>query len=138
MDMSQARVRKGWLLLWGVCVLFLAASVFLSMRAHGAVQPLQWLLGALDLIALYGLFGYAVRRPIRHLLLRLLYLVLSAGLVVRGALVLYTVAPLLLPWTGASEQYVSLAVVGGGSVMLLLALALALYATSAQQPAKAA
>jgi hypothetical protein len=98
-------------------------------------HPLELLLLLPDLIALSGLFGYVVRKPIRSQALRVTYLLLVPVLSLRAILVMFLAGKALveLPWAGHVEQYVSLVNLASTPLLAFTAIALWLYATSPQR-----
>jgi hypothetical protein len=78
---------------------------------------------------MYGFFGFIVQKPIRHIALRALFIILVAVLCARAVVVLYIVGPLLLPWHGDTESFVSLTSLLGMPLQLLAAFALWQYAS---------
>src|SRR5262245_21054065 len=53
---------------------------------------------AIHLSVIYGLFAFVVRKPIRHVALRVFFIIIVAVLCVQGALTLYFDGPTVLPW----------------------------------------
>ncbi len=127
--MEIRHVRKLWACLLFVNLVFFAVGLgpYLAMSKH--IHPFQVGQILLDVVIIHGLYGYVVRRPISHQFLRLLYLVLVPVIGLRVVLVVYFVGPNLLPWVGASEQYVSWALVAPLPLAVLTAIALWRYAT---------
>ncbi len=138
---SPLGIRK----LWAVFLAWNALSFLLFSDPHFSTVdgPRHFLIAQalVDLAALYALFGYVVHRPIRSLAFRILILVMVLIFGIRATLIIYSVGPILLPWRGDSESFVSAALLFYGvPCQLLMALALFRHANTdwvyAQRPAR--
>jgi len=98
----------------------------------GPPHPFQVFQTAVDLSVMYGLFGFVVRKPIRHVALRVFFIIVAAVLCVRAVVVLYFVGPILLPWRGDTESFISLTLLLSVPLLLLGASALWQYATKSR------
>ena len=129
----QTSIRKPWAVILVWYVISFVVGIYPYLTLTSPIQPIQLIQLALDAAAIYGLFGYVVRKPIRSMALRLLYLALVLVFVVRIAVVLYFVTPNLHPWEGTREQFVSIFILSGVPFMLLAAVAMWRYATTSQK-----
>lgn len=132
------RIRKPWAVLLGLQVVAFIAGVYPYLTLGGRIHPFQVLQIGIDLIILWGLFGYVTRRPVKSFALRLLYFTLVAIILCRVILVIYLVAPGLSPWLGLREQYVSLVLLLSIPLALLTAFALWRYASESQRALRGA
>jgi hypothetical protein len=99
-------------------------------------HPFQIFQTAVDLLVLYGFFGFVVRRPFRWIPLRVVFICVAAFLCARAVVVLSLVGPIIFPWHGDSESIISLTLLlSGGLLQLLNGFVLWQYATKSQHPA---
>jgi hypothetical protein len=129
---GMMRIRKAWAVLLGIYVISFIAGIFPYLRIFDSVHLFQILQIALDLVILYGLWGYVTYRPIKFFALRLLYLALVLIIGLRVMVVGYLFLPDLWPWGGDREQYISALLVLSLPLALLAAYALWSYAVKAQ------
>ena len=127
-------IRKPWAVLLGLNLVAFVVGLYPYFTLLESIHPFQVLQLVLDIAMLYGLFGYVTYKPINHLALRLLYLLLVPIIGLKVSFATYLVAPNLLPWVGHPEQYVSAGVLLVIPVALLTAFALWSYATKPQAP----
>ena len=124
------RVRGFWSAYLTLYVAFFIVGVYPYLTVTGPPHPFQMVQVAVDLLAMYGLFGFVVQKPIRHSALRTLFIIVAAVLCVRAVVVLYFVGPILLPWRADIESFVSLTLLLCVPLQLLAAFALWRYATN--------
>jgi hypothetical protein len=129
MAANTARVRRFWAAYLALCAAFFIVGVYPYLTVSGPPHPFQMVQVAVDLLAMYGLFGFVVRKPIRHIALRAFFIIVAAVLCVRAVVVLYVVGPILLPWRADIESFISLTLLLGVPLQLLTAFALWRYAT---------
>ena len=131
MDTKPVRIRRLWAAYLALLAVLFVVGVYPYFIVSGQLfsHPFQVMQTAVDLLVLYGFFGFVVRRPIRQVALRLAFIIVGAFLCVRVVVVLYNVGPIVFPWHGDAESFVSL-LLGAPLVLLPAALALWQYATS--------
>ena len=131
MDTKPPRVRWLWAAYLALLAVLFVGGVYPYFTMSGPPRPFLVFQTAVDLLVMYGLFGFVVRRPIRQVALRLAFIIVGAFLCVRVVVVLYNVGPIVFPWHGDAESFVSLTLLLGAPLVLLpAALALWQYATS--------
>src|SRR5262245_27055749 len=129
MAVNTARVRGFWAAYLALYAAFFIAGVYPYLAVTGPPHPFQLVQVAVDLLVMYGLFGFVLRKPIRHIALRAVFIIVAAVLCVRVVMVLYVVGPILLPWRGDIESFISLTLLLGVPLQLFAAFALWRYAT---------
>jgi hypothetical protein len=129
MPANTARIRKFWAAYLVLCAAFFVVGIYPYLTFSGPPHPFQMAQVAVDLLVMYGLFGFVVQKPIRYIALRALFIIVVAVLCVRAVVVLYLVGPMLLPWHGDTESFVSLTLLLGVPLQLLAAFALWQYAS---------
>lgn len=132
MSVSFSNIRKTWagLLVCYTILFVLNLYPYLTTSSFQAIRVMQV---AVDAAAIYGLFGYVTRKPIRNLALRLLYFAVAIVIGLRAITAIYFFAPNLHPWEGTVEQYVSFFSLMLVPFILLVATALWFYAMDPQQ-----
>lgn len=123
------RPRRFWQGVVLVCALLGTASIAMIVVGRVPPGPASLAVGALDLLALVALAGYAWRRPLRHAGLQLLVFLLAAADFLRAALVLVVIWPNLVPWRGDSHAWQALAVAAAVPMLVVVAIGLYRYAT---------
>src|SRR5262245_17378601 len=123
---TNSQVLAAYLVL---CAVLFVVGIYPYLTFSGPPHPFQMVQVAVDLLVMYGLFGFVVQKPIRYIALRALFIMVVAILCVRAVVVLYLVGPILLPWRGDRESFVSLLVLLGVPLQLLTAFALWQYAS---------
>src|SRR5262245_40668389 len=131
MPAKTARIRGFWAAYLALYVTLFLVGVYPYLTLSGPPHPFRMVQVAVDLLAMYGLFGFVVQKPLRHIALRALVIVVVAVLCVRAIVVLHVVGPILLPWRGDTESFVSLTLLLGAPLQLLAAFALWQYASGA-------
>lgn len=133
-------IRKLWaaFLAWNALSFLLFSLPYFA--TVDAPRPFLIAQALVDLVALYVLFGYVVHRPIRSLVFRIVILALVLIFAFRAMLTIFVVGPILLPWRGDSESFVTASLLFYGvPCQLLMALALFRHANTdwinAQRPA---
>jgi|CXWL01.1.fsa_nt_gi hypothetical protein len=122
---SPLGIRKLWavFLAWNALSFLLFSLPYFAME--GGPRPFLIAQALVDLAALYALVGYVVHRPIRSLAFRIVILVLVLIFAIRATLTVFVVGPILLPWRGDSESFVTASLLFYGvPCQLLMALAL--------------
>jgi hypothetical protein len=122
-------MRRFWAAYLALCAVLFIVGVYPYLTFDGPPHPFQMAQVAVDLIAMYGLFGFVVQKPIRHTVLRALFIAVVAVYCVRAVVVLFVVGPILLPWRGDMESFISLMLLLGVLFQLLGAYALWQYAS---------
>jgi hypothetical protein len=115
-------IRKLWAFLLGINIILLLLLGYSSDVSN--LHLIEILFLALDMIAIFGLYGYVVKKQIRSSALRVIYRFLSLLCGLRAILVIYLVARERVesPWTGQLEQYVSLVNLASTSLLALNAI----------------
>ena len=137
-DTKPPRVRWLWAAYLALLAVLFVVGVYPYFIVSGQLfsHPFQVMQTAVDLLVLYGFFGFVVRRPIRSVALRVVFLSVGAFLCVRAFVVLSLVGPIIFPWHGDTESFISLLLlISGGPLQLLNAFVLWQYATKSQHPA---
>lgn len=134
MHTNVAEIRRFWAAYLALYAVLFVVGVYPYLTMGGWPHPFQVIHTAVDLLAMYGLFGFVVRKPKRHVVLRVLFVIVALVMCVRAVAVLYVVGPILLPWVGDRESFVSLILLLGVPFQLLGAFALWQYATKSQHP----
>src|SRR5262249_42869914 len=132
MDTKPLRVRWLWAAYLALLAVMSIVGVYPYVTISGPPHPFQVIQVAVDLLVLYGLFGFVVRRPIRRVAFRVVFVIVAAFLCVRSVVVLSLVGPIVFPWYGDVESFVSLTLLLGVPLQLLNAFALGQYATKSQ------
>src|SRR5262245_26742055 len=133
MPANTARIRGFWAAYLALYVTLFLVGVYPYLIVSRPLHPFGIVQVAVDLLAMYGLFAFVVQKPLRHIMLRVLFIIVVAVLCVRAVVVLYLVGPLLLPWRGDRESFVSLTLLLGVPLQLLAAFALWQYASGASR-----
>ena len=138
MDTKPPRVRWVWAAYLALLAVLFVVGVYPYFIVSGQLfsHPFQVMQTAVDLLVLYGFFGFVVRRPIRSVALRVVFISVAAFLCVRAVVVLSVVGPIIFPWHGDTESFLSLTLLlSGAPLQLLNAFVLWQYATKSQHPA---
>jgi len=96
--LSTVRIRRLWAAYLAVYAVFFVLGAYFSLTdprltIDAPARPFQVIPMAVDLLVMYGLFGFVTRRPIRQVALRVAFIVVAAFLCVRVAVVLYAFGP---------------------------------------------
>jgi hypothetical protein len=129
MQANFVGIRGFWAAYLALYAALFIAGVYPYLSLSGPPNPFQIFQTAVDLSVMYGLFGFVMRKPIRHVALRVFFIIVVAVLCVRAVVVLYFVGPILLPWRGDTESFISLTLLLSVPLLLLAAFALWQYAT---------
>jgi hypothetical protein len=129
MPANTPRVRGFWAAYLALYAALFIMGVYPYLTLWGPPNPFQMAQTAVDLVVMYGLFGFVVQKPIRHIALRALFIIMVVVLCVRAVVVLYVVGPILFPWHGDKESFVSLTLLLGVPFQLLAVFALWQYAS---------
>jgi len=129
MPANTARVRGFWAAYLALYAVLFIVGLYPHLTAGGPPYPFRLVPAAVDLLAMYGLFGFVLQKPIRHIVLRALLILVVAVLCARAVVVFYIAGPILLPWRGDTESFVSLTLLLGVPFQLLAAFALWQYAS---------
>ena len=124
MTRTPQRIRKAWAVLLAYCILTFVGGLYPYLTLTAAVRPAQLAQVAVDAVAIYGLAGFVLRRPVRQIALRLLFRVIALVFVARAVVVARLVSPNLTPWGSTREQLVSLLLIATLPLALLVAVAL--------------
>lgn len=111
-------------MLLAYCILAFVGGLYPYLTLTAAFHPLQLAQVVVDAVAIYGLAGFVLRRPVRLAGLRLLFRAIALVFVVRAVAVASLVSPNLFPWESTREQLVSLLLLATLPLMLLVAVAL--------------
>jgi hypothetical protein len=134
MPADTARIRGFWAAYLALYAALFIVGVYPYLTLWGPPHPFQMVQVAVDLLVMYGLFGFVLQKPIRHIALRALFIILVAVLWARAVVGLYIVGPLLFPWHGDTESFVSLTLLLGIPLQLLATFALWQYASGSPRP----
>jgi hypothetical protein len=132
MTINKNGIRKPWAALLAVYVLLFLFGLYPYLRMFGSINPIQLTVAFLDAVAIYGLFGFVMRNPIRSMTMRIIFLSLIPLLLIRLSAGAYFILPSVFPWIGFKQQYVSVFAVLGVLLGLPLVFALWQYTTKAQ------
>jgi hypothetical protein len=128
-DIKPVRIRWYWGAYLGLLIVMFVVGVYPYFVVTGPPHAFRVAQTVVDLLVLYGLFGFVVRKPIRRRALRVVFIIVAALLCVRALVVLFVVGPILFPWIGDTESFVTLLILLGTPLLLLNAFVLWQYAT---------
>jgi hypothetical protein len=133
MQAKLAGIRGFWAAYLALYAALFIGGLYPYLTVSGPPNPFQFIQTAVDLSVMYGLFCLVVRKPIQHVALRVFFIIVVAVLCMRAVVVFSLVGPILLPWRGDTESFVSLILLLGMSLQLLAAFALWKYATKSSK-----
>ena len=131
MDTKPVRIRWFWAAYLALLAVFFVWGIYPylanpRLTMGGGPRPFQVFQTVVDLLVMYGLFGFVLRRPIRQIALRVVFIIVAAFLCVRVGVIFY----IFDPWRGDAESFNSIALLLVAPLTLLpAAFALWQYAT---------
>ena len=132
MDSKPVRIRWFWAAYLALLAVFFVWGIYPylanpRLTMGGGPRPFQVFQTVVDLLVMYGLYGFVVRRPIRQIALRVVFIIVAAFLCVRVGVIFYIFDPL----RGDAESFNSIALLVVAPLTLLpAAFALWRYATT--------